>query len=438
MSAPMNAIATDTRLAVRTRRVEGAPVASFRLWVRGGARVEEIPGQAVVTGRLLSEGTARRGWREIAEQTEARGMMLTTFGTAECHGVAIDALAGDWELALDWAAELLLEPSFPADRCDWVARQTAAELESLADQPDVVTAWAFLEQLYSPHPRARPLQGDPASLLALTPDDCAAFHRRTLAGSLLVAAAGAFDAEAVERRVRERFADLPVLAAPYPEPSAPLGMEAVRREVMTPGEDQAHLYAGHLTIPRDHPDYTALEVVAVVLGAGAGLTGRIPHRIREQEGLAYSASAQTIAGAGLDAGRLVAYVGTSPATVAQAERGVAEEIARLAADGVTDVELEEARAYLLGREPFKRETARQWAEILVEAEHYRLPIDDPELRRQSLEALDRETIEAAARRHLRPAELRVTVGLPGEADDQDADEAGDDEDDEESKESQEP
>ena len=412
LAAP-GGVAADRQLAVRARQVPGAPVASFRFWVRGGARVEEIPGQALVTGRLLAEGTARRGWREIAEQTEARGMVLTSFGTFECHGVSIDALAGDWQEALDWAAELLLEPAFPADRCAWVARQAAAELESLADQPDVITAWAFLEQLYAPHPRARPLQGDAASLLALTPDQCAAFHRRTLAGGLLVAVAGTFDPEAVERRVRERFADLPAAGEPFPEPPPP-GVGAARREVTTRGEDQAHLYAGHLTVARDHPDHTALEVAAVVLGAGAGLTGRIPKRIREQEGLAYSTTAQTVAGAGLDPGRLVAYVGTSPATVEQAERGVAEEIARLAADGIEEHELEEARAYLLGREPFKRETARQWAEILVEAEHYRLPLDDPDLRRRSLEELDRATVEAAARRHLRPDDLRVTVGLPAE------------------------
>ena len=37
---------------------------------------------------------------------------------------------------------------------------------------------------------------------------------------------------------------------------------------VTDAEDQAHLYVGHLTVPRDHPDYTALEAVAVVLGSG--------------------------------------------------------------------------------------------------------------------------------------------------------------------------
>jgi zinc protease len=185
--------------------------------------------------------------------------------------------------------------------------------------------------------------------------------------------------------------------------------------VETEAEDQAHLYVGHLTVPRRHPDYAALEVLAVILGSGAGLTGRIPNRIRESEGLAYSAHAQAVSGAGLDPGRLVAYVGTSPATVERALQGVTEEVARLVADGIEDAELEEARAYLLGREPFRRETARQWADILTEAEHYGLPLDDPDQRQAELSGLDKAAVEAAARRHIRPAELRVTVGLPEES-----------------------
>nr|MDP9122458.1 insulinase family protein [Acidobacteriota bacterium] len=134
-------------VALRIRRVEGAPVVAVRLWVQSGARCEAIPGQAFLTGRMLNEGSMRRHWRQIAEDAESRGMMLSSYGTFEGHSVTVDALAHDWELALDWAAELLLTPSFPADRCTWLAKQAAAELESLADQPDVKTAWGFMEQL---------------------------------------------------------------------------------------------------------------------------------------------------------------------------------------------------------------------------------------------------------------------------------------------------
>ncbi len=400
------------QLAMRVRRVEGAPVVAVRLWFRAGARVETIPGQALLTGRMLTEGTRTRDWRKIADDAESKGMILSSYGTFECHGVTVDALARDWEQALDWAVELLFDSSFPEDRCAWTAKQAAAELESLADQPDVKTAWGFLDQLYAPHPRRRPLHGSVDSLLGLTPDDCLGFHRAALQQGMLATVAGVLDEDAVRARLERLLSGFETVPAPFPEPPAPAGLPD-RYLVETEAEDQAHLYIGHLTVPRHHPDFTALELVAVVLGSGAGLTGRIPMRIREQEGLAYSAHAQTVAGAGLDPGRLVAYVGTAPATVEKAETGVKEEIARLVEGGIEESELEEARSYLLGREPFRRETARQWADLLTEAAQYDLPLDDPALREQELRALDLATIQDVIRRHLRPQDLRVTVGLPG-------------------------
>jgi zinc protease len=423
-------------LGLRVRRVEGAPVVAVRVWLDGGARVERLAGLAAVAGRALSEGTRSRDWKRIADDAEALGMMLGSYGTFETHGVAVDALAADWRLALDWAAELVLEPSFPEDRCRWLARQAAGELDSLADQPEVKTAWAFLDQLYHPHRRALPLQGRRDDLEALTAADCAAFHLPALGRRRIVAVAGDVDESEVAARAEALFgagggtgADGPAAGEP-PAVPAPVGRPETYVEVALPPGDpedddagdtgggegepaaQAHLYVGHLTVPRHHPDYEALELAAVVLGSGAGLTGRIPERIRDREGLAYTAYAQTVAGAGLDPGRLVAYVGTSAATVDRAARGVREEIERLVEGGVTDRELADARAYLLGREPFERETARQWAELMAEAEHYGLPLDGPGSRAERLATLDRAEVEAALRRNLRPDDLKVAVGVP--------------------------
>jgi len=41
-----------------------------------GDRIEESPGQAILTGRLLTEGTSRRDWRRIAEEADARGAIV--------------------------------------------------------------------------------------------------------------------------------------------------------------------------------------------------------------------------------------------------------------------------------------------------------------------------------------------------------------------------
>jgi zinc protease len=385
-------------------------VVSVRVWIRGGARSESIPGQALISGRALTEGSRTRTWQEIAAEAEARGMMLSSFAGFEVCGVAIDALAADWRLALEWAAELALEPAFPEDRCRWLARQATAELQSLADQPDVRTVWAFLEQLYTPHPRARPLQGTREGLERLTAADCAAFHRQGLAQGLIVTVAGRIESDHTRTVAEDLFRGVSGRALPVADVPSPKGLGEPRRTVSTGSADQAHFYAGHLTVAADHPALPALELLSVVLGSGSGLTARIPYRIREQEGLAYVVGAETVSGAGLDPGRLMIYVGTAPGNLSQTEQAVREEMARLLESGITDQEMQDARAYLLGREPFRRETARQWSEILAAAELYGLPVDDPDWMQDRWRRLDRPQVEDMARRHLEPERLQITIG----------------------------
>jgi zinc protease len=220
-----------------------------------------------------------------------------------------------------------------------------------------------------------------------------------------------FGAAAVRAGSTEAALDIPA-ADPRPLPVAPAESAPSSREIRTRAQDQSHLFLGHRTVRRDHPDYAALELAGVLLGAGAGLTGRIPQRIREKEGLAYTASADAVAAAGLDQGRLVIYVGTSPATVAQAEASARDELARFLAEPIGGTELADARSFLIGREPFRRETARQWADLLIASLHLDLPLDDPDWHVARIAALSAADVEAAVRRHLDPARLIATVGLP--------------------------
>lgn len=399
------------RLVVAVKAVPGVSVCAVRCYVRGGARAEHTPGASAMTARLLAEGTERRGWERLAADLERRGMSLGTQGAGEAHGVLLDALAIDWERALETVAELIFESTFDQERFEWQRQQTLAEIESLADQPEVVAGRAFLEQLYHPHPAGRSVLGDPRSLGALEPAECSRFHREGLDRGVVLVVTGDVDRALVEARIASLFGRLAGEAVPGPEQPEPVGLEE-RREVAVPARDQCHLYLGHLTVDRSHPDLPALEVLGVALGSGDGLFGRIPRRVREEEGLAYSVQVGTTAGAGTGPGRLVVYAATGDATVGRAEEGIREELARVADEGIGRDEVEAARGYLLGREPFRRETARQWADLLAESRFYGIPYDDPAWIRQCLERVDVDTVRKAARCHVRPDELRVTLGRP--------------------------
>jgi zinc protease len=406
------------RARLRCRRVEGPPVAAVRVFLPGGSRAEKVPGTALLSGRALVEGSRSRDWRQVSLDAESRGVELDGLAGFEATGLAIDCLASELERALDWAAELVLEAAFPADRVAWLARQAAAELAAEADQPAALTGRAFLELLYDPNPRGRPLQGTEDSLARIEPADCRSFHQESLARGPIVAVSGELDEETVQQRLEALFGGA---AEPgrSPAPPPPVGTGERRRTLALGRVDQAHLLAGHLTVARDHPDLPALELLGVILGAGAGLAGRIPERVRELDGLAYVAAAEAAAGAGLEPGRLEIYLSTSPGRLARAERAVREELLRLLDEGPTGDEVRSARDYLLASDPFRFETARQWGDLLAQAELFALPLDDPEWRRARWQRLERHEVAAAARRHLRVEELRVAVGVPRRAADAD-------------------
>jgi zinc protease len=361
---------------------------------------------------MLAEGTAHRDWQKIAEQAEGLGMSLSAFGGLETIGVAIEALAKDWERSVEWAAELVLESKFPLDRFEWTVQQTSAELCSMADQPEVKTGWEFLHQLYHPHPRSRPVQGTLEGLVSLTRDDCLRFWRQSLeSGPIVTLSGGLEDEDRVRTRVDSIFGS-EARGRVHQQVAPPIGCDEAVRTVSIPGADQAHFYAGHLTVPRADPDLAALQIASIILGSGSVLSGRFPRRLREVEGLAYATNASAAAGAGLDPGRFVVYLGVAPENLRLAERCLREEIDRLVEDGVTKSEVDDAKSYLVGRDPFRRETARQWSELLAESELYGEPVESSEWCTNRWLEVDREAVDAALRRHLRPQEIKVTIGLP--------------------------
>ena len=407
------------RLRLAALRVPDSGVVAARAWLRGGARLEPLPGLSLLCGRMLVEGTARRTWREVAEQAEARGVSLGGFATAEVHGIAVDALADDAGLALMWLAELVLEPSFDQARFELLRDQTLGELKSLADRPEVVTGWAFRDQLYHPHPLASPSQGTRESLARLTADDCRRFHGDALARGGVVAVAGDIDEEEVLadlERFFEGFAgagiDPAAAAAAGSEPPKPRGRAERRIEVATGSREQAHVYAGHFTVDRRHPDLPELRALGILLGSD-GLAGLIPNRIREQEGLAYATHVDLLAGAGTDPGALSVYLGTHADHVERGLELVRDSLSQVLERPPDAEALEACKTGMFGREPFLTETAALWAGLLVDALLFDLPSYRRPWRLERIERLSPDGVFQAARRHLEPERMLVTVGLPG-------------------------
>jgi zinc protease len=147
----------------------------------------------------------------------------------------------------------------------------------------------------------------------LTRDDLLDFHKRYFVpNNAIVSIVGDFRiAELLPKveQVLSGWQSRPIAFPVYPPASR---QTEARGKIINMHAQQLNIYLGHLGVVRSNPDYYALQVLDTILGGGAGFTARIPQKLRDELGLAYTTFASITMTAGLDPGRFVAFIGTSP------------------------------------------------------------------------------------------------------------------------------
>jgi zinc protease len=280
-----------------------------------------------------------------------------------------------------------------------------ALLKSRADQPRVRAAEIFDEIVYAGHPAHRPTHGYEASVAALTREQLVAFHRAFYhPDKAILALSGRFDAAAAREAVERYFGDWARAdELVLPEPPAVARQTTPVERFVHAEKAQVNLFLGHLGVRRTHPDYHALLVLDTVLGSSPGFTSRIPRILRDEQGLAYSTFSNVTGSAGIDPGRFVAFIGTSPANLGRAVEGLRAEIERIVREPVAADELEAAKSYLTGSFVFKFQTNAQIAGYLIDAEIFDLGFDYLETYPRLVDAVTVEEVLRVAREHIDPA-----------------------------------
>jgi zinc protease len=139
------------------------------------------------------------------------------------------------------------------------------------------------------------------------------------------------------------------------------------------------------------------------------LGGRLGDSIRERQGMAYYVSSSL--DANVAEGPLVIRAGVSPANVDRAVASIDEEVAKLAADGVTQQELDDSRQFLIGSIPRALETNAAIASFLQTEEFFGLGLDYDARLPELLRGVTLDEANAAARDAV--AVDRATVVIAG-------------------------
>jgi zinc protease len=248
-----------------------------------------------------------------------------------------------------------------------------------------------------------------ASVESLTQSDLEAFHRQRFAPrNFIIAASGDFDRDEMTRKLEALFADWPFAGqSPPPIPTntvfAPPGVYIVNKDV-----NQGRVAMLLPGIKRDDPDYFAIIVMNDILGGG-GFTSRIMNRVRSDEGLAYSASSSFPGGVYYPLTFTAAFQ-TKSRTVAYAASVVLEELRRMAAEPVTDVELGTSKRGFIDRFPRTFGSKAQVANILAQEEFTGRYAKDPAFWknfRSRIGAITKDDVLRVAKKYLQPDKLVI-------------------------------
>jgi zinc protease len=415
-AANIERVKLDNGITLLLGENHNIPAVSINAVVHAGSRYETNAEAGLVglLGDLLDEGTTTRTSQEIAESIEQVGGVLQTFGGYSQSGISTTVLTGDLTLGLDLTVDVLCQATIPDDRFAQQLDRRLAQIQSRDDDPRLVASDTFNEIVYPGHPAHRPKLGYAETLAKLTPAALREFYQRYFAPqNTLIAIVGDIDKAQVAATVAEKFATWKT-SSPLNYPTIPTvnrQTTAIDRYIYK-DKEQINVYIGHLGITRTNPDYYALMVLDTILGSSPGFTSRIPRILRDEQGLAYSTFSNITGSAGMDPGRFVAYIGTSPENLEKAVTGIKTEIRRITVEPVTVAELQNARDYLTGSFVFHFETNAQLASFLIEAELYQLGFDYVGYYPEKIRAITVEDVHRVAQQYLAPDCLTTVIVGP--------------------------
>jgi zinc protease len=392
------------------------PAVSIHGAVLAGSRdeIDAKAGLASLVGELISEGTTTRTGRELAEAIESTGGRLITFGEYQTSGAHGSFLSKDLDLAIGATSDMLMNAIFPEEKVRQFIERRTAQIRSRLDIPRIQASDALNEIVFEGHPQHRPPVGYEQSVARLVRQDFVDYYKTFYSpDNLILAICGDIDVASLVESADRAFAAWQRREGGIPRTElVPLRRRPAVRKFVNASKEQVNIFLGHLGVDRKDPDYYTLLVLDTILGSSPGFTSRIPRILRDQQGLAYSTFSNITSSAGLDAGRFVAYIGTSPENLEKGLAGLRQEIERIVREPVTEEELEGAKAYLTGNFVFDFQTNTQIAQFLIEAEMYGLGFDYPQKYPNLIRAVTIEDVAKAAQAHIDPERLVTVVVGP--------------------------
>lgn len=401
------------RLALLPKKTRGSSVFA-RIRFRFGDE-KSLAGRAQegeLVAQMLMRGTKRHTRQQIKDELDRLKARVSIFGDASSVQVAIETKRETLPAVLRLVAEILREPSFPAEEFEQLKQELLAGIEQSRSEPTAI-AFNAIERHFNPYPKGDvryvpTIEEEIQELKSMTLDRVKKFYSDFYGGSNgELAVVGDFDDKEIARLVAELFGNWKSPARYERISYSYKEVPPLNTSFETPDKANAVFVAGlPLNLRDDDPDYPALVLGNYMLGGGF-LNSRLAVRLRQKEGFSYGVGSALQADPLDRRGFFRAFAIYAPQNVAKLEAAFKEELERALRDGFTAEEVKAAKAGWLQSRQLSR---AQDGELVARLASYlflgRTLAWDAEFEKK-VEALTPEQIVAALRRHIDPSKLTI-------------------------------
>ena len=390
------------------------PLIAMEYAFQGGAAQDPAgkPGVGNLVADLLDEGSGELDSKTFHERLDRRAIELSFQVARDNFRGSLRMLRDNKDEAFELLRTALTSPHFDSTDVERIRSQVLSGLRRETTNPSALAGRKFLELAFPNHPYGRPSNGTLESVPTITVDDLKDYTRRVLAkDTLKVAVVGDVDPATLGKLLDQTFGALPAKAQLTPVPDI-VATKPPERVLVSLDVPQTVITFGGPGIRRHDPNFMAAYVVNHVLGGG-GLSSRLYKEVREKRGLAYS-----VYDALLWMDHSALFIGNTATRFDRAGETIAaveQEIRRIAEDGPTQQELDEAKSYINGSQMLALDTSSKLAQAMLQYQLDKMPIDYIEKRSEIVNAVTLDDAKKAAKQLWSQGLLTAVVGRTTQA-----------------------
>jgi zinc protease len=387
------------------------PFTALEIMFSGGAALDlaDKRGAAYLMMGLLEEGSGDMDAQAFAAAQEALAASFSFDVYDDTVSISVRFLTENRAESLALLKTVLTQPRFDPEAIERVRAQVLSILASDAQDPESVAGATWSQLAFGDHAYGASRKGTVSSIAALSHDDIAAAHAMLFVrDTLFVSAVGDISEAELGPLLDNLLGGLPAGGGLKTAP-VEFAMKGGLTVVDLPTPQSVALF-GHAGIDRDHSDFFAAYVLNTILG-GRGVESRLFAEVREKRGLTYGVSSFLVGKE--EANMLMGQVASANDRIGEAIEVIRNEWVKMARDGVSQSELNDAQTYLTGAYPLRFDGNAKIANILVGMQRQGLSTDYINTRNDEINAVTLAKINRVAAELLQPDALHfVVVGQP--------------------------